>query len=107
MLSALTDKEVARSWDQLVNVRAEQIDSGKDITFNRVVKPSILASLGRDHFTHGIDVGCGSGHLTASLVPFCDKVVGIDISEKSVALASQRFAHSSVSFSFVFVGSTA
>jgi 2-polyprenyl-3-methyl-5-hydroxy-6-metoxy-1,4-benzoquinol methylase len=92
------DEDGAASWDRLVSMRAEQIDSGKDLTFNFVVKPRILAVLNRRQFLNAVDVGCGSGHLTHVLSAYCDQITGIDLSKQSIELASSRFATEKVRF---------
>lgn len=35
-------------------------------------------ALGPEHFTVGLDVGCGTGYSTIALVDYCDIVMGID-----------------------------
>lgn len=37
-----------------------------------------------------LDIGCGVGHSTVALVPYCDKIIGIDNSEEMLRLAMQE-----------------
>ena len=49
-----------------------------------------VASLPRPRYESGLEVGCSTGELTASLAPRCDSLLAIDISDTAVASASQR-----------------
>lgn len=55
-----------------------------------------LASLPRDHYLRGWELGCSNGVLTAALAPRCAQLLATDLSEQAVAaarLALAKHAH--------------
>ena len=52
----------------------------------------MLAALDGRRFARALDVGCSLGAFTEMLAPRCDEVLGVDISEISVARARDRLA---------------
>jgi SAM-dependent methyltransferase len=82
-----TQSEIAHEWDRIATYRSEQIRTGKDISYEHVLVPSILDLIeGCDH-SAVLDVGCGCGFLTARLAESSQQVTGIDISSRSIQLA--------------------
>jgi LmbE family N-acetylglucosaminyl deacetylase/SAM-dependent methyltransferase len=49
-----------------------------------------VSSLPRARYRSGLEIGCSTGELTASLAERCDSLLAIDISAEAVARASQR-----------------
>jgi len=49
-----------------------------------------LDSLGRERFTSALEIGCSIGVLTAQLAERSGRVVGIDVSDRALALARAR-----------------
>jgi len=55
-----------------------------------------LASLPRDHYLRGWELGCSNGVLTAALAPRCAQLLATDLSEQAVTaarLALAKHAH--------------
>ncbi|WP_369976400.1 class I SAM-dependent DNA methyltransferase [Xanthomonas bundabergensis] len=52
----------------------------------------LLASLPRARFERAWEFGCSNGELTAALAPRCAALLATDLSERAVALATQRNA---------------
>lgn len=102
-VQAVTRSTLETQWDNLANLRLLQIMSGQDITYNRVLMPAIFETIGERYFNHCLDVGSGVGVLTSALQMHCAKVVGIDISPRSVELASKTFAGDRLRFDNVSV----
>ena len=46
-----------------------------------------LASLPRDHYLRGWELGCSNGVLTAALAPRCAQLLATDLSEQAVTAA--------------------
>ena len=96
--SSITDSEVAKEWDKLAPIRLRQIRSKSDITYNHVIKPSVLG-LVRERFQTSVirnsclDVGCGIGDLTNNLSVYFEDTLGIDLSEKSIEIAATYYRH--------------
>ncbi len=49
-----------------------------------------LAALGASRFERGLEVGCSIGVLTERLAALCTELVGIDVSDRALALARRR-----------------
>lgn len=54
-------------WNKAAALRREQIESGLDITFNKVFVPYFLKLVGTFEPKSILEVGCGTGHLAAKL----------------------------------------
>jgi predicted TPR repeat methyltransferase len=57
-----------------------------------IAKRADTLSFLRAHYARGCEIGCSNGVLTRALATRCDRVVGIDISQKAAALARDRLA---------------
>jgi SAM-dependent methyltransferase len=79
---------VAREWDAIAALREDQIRSGKDHSANFVLAPAILNSLPRADSL--VDIGCGTGWLTAVAQRDAKVTVGIDPSYDSIAIAREH-----------------
>jgi 2-polyprenyl-3-methyl-5-hydroxy-6-metoxy-1,4-benzoquinol methylase len=90
-LDAKSITDITSEWDALAHVRLQQISSGKDITFKHVLAPNILHLAKREAANTIIDAGCGVGVLTSLLTEQCNKVIGVDPSAESVAIARRHF----------------
>lgn len=87
-VSKKTVLEITEEWDLLAGVRLEQILSGRDITYNRVIVPSTLELVPSGHDIENVlDAGCGVGVLTSKLAQNFKQVVGVDPSSGSIKLA--------------------
>lgn len=70
----------AGSWDDL-----------RQELFGGAVGGGALLGLLDDRWVVG-DLGCGSGHVTALLAPFVQRVIGVDASASMLARATERLA---------------
>lgn len=86
-ISRPTMAAIAQEWDGIATTRMEQIDSGDDITFEKVLSPLILELAAQSDTTNVLDVGCGTGGMTHRLSKICKNVVAIDPSPESIRLA--------------------
>jgi SAM-dependent methyltransferase len=71
---------VARVGDQ-------QIRGGTDVSYNLVLLPEILRMTKQVPHRIIVDVGCGTGVLTERLAGLGSRVVGVDLSAESIAIA--------------------
>jgi SAM-dependent methyltransferase len=90
-----TQAEITHEWDRIAVHRSDQIRSGKDISYEHVLIPSILELINGCDWASALDVGCGCGFLTARLAESAGHVTGIDISSRSVELAKRNCQQSS------------
>ena len=86
--------EIQSEWDVLCENRQNVIDSGKDFSLLSVTAPCIINALKESNSNKILDVGCGTGYLTAQLSKYCNKCVGIDISSASISLARSHYSNS-------------
>ncbi len=79
---------ISKEWDKNAEQRYRQIRSGKDISYHHILVPTILTLLGDISGKEGMDIGCGPGVLTRLIAQRVKKIVGIDISEQMISIAS-------------------
>lgn len=80
---------ICAQWDRIAVERNTQLRSGRDLSFEFVLKPTILdlvADVNRDSV---LDAGCGSGVLTEVLADMATTVVGVDMSHVNIELADR------------------
>ena len=74
-------------WDQLAEERHRQIEAGEDLSFEHVLVPTTLRLLEAADVACVVDIGCGAGDFTARLARVARRVVGVEPSGASVAVA--------------------
>lgn len=82
--------QIALEWDRIAELRAHQIETGKDLSFTTVLLPCILALSSESKLDYVLDVGCGAGFLTGEIAKSARSVIGIDLSKESIRIAKQR-----------------
>lgn len=95
--------EIALEWDRLAHIRHEQIRSGKDLSFDHILLPTILSLAAPCDWSNILDFGCGTGILSEKLVASAGKVVGVDMSTVSIEIAQRQYSNIK---SLTFVAST-
>lgn len=76
---------VTEEWNMIAPERDAQVASDQDASFTKVLEPWILRRT--SGASRILDVGCGTGRLTSKLRLGAQKVVGIDPSDVSIAIA--------------------
>ena len=61
-----------------------------DLSYDRVIVPSLLNMLGNVDGAAVLDAGCGLGFLTAEVARSAERVVGVDLSPQQIALAREH-----------------
>ncbi|MEI6830742.1 MAG: class I SAM-dependent methyltransferase [Synechococcaceae cyanobacterium ELA445] len=82
-----TTKQIAWQWDMVAKSRDDQLRSGLDVSYDQVLSPAILQLIQAKSSHRVLDVGCGSGVLAERIAYLAQSVVGVDPSQKSIALA--------------------
>lgn len=88
--------QIAKEWDAIAALRDDQIASGKDHSANAVLAPAILARLKTCKSL--VDIGCGTGWLTARAEEYTSLAVGVDPSKESISLARLRHPGRSIKY---------
>ncbi|MCL2868939.1 MAG: class I SAM-dependent methyltransferase [Candidatus Bathyarchaeota archaeon] len=101
-ISKPDNTKIAEMWDSLAIKRQRCIAEGTDTTFMYVICPHILSLLAEyPEDSRIIDLGCGTGSLTHAIANRHKSVVGLDISESSIALASNSNTHENSDVKFI------
>jgi SAM-dependent methyltransferase len=83
-------------WTKAAELRRDQIESGLDITFNRVFVPFFLNCVEQYRPRSILEVGCGTGHLAARLAGACPHVEALEPSPGMHAVATAVLGKSPV-----------
>ena len=78
---------LAKEWDSIAQTRSNQIESGQDISHSKVLLPTMVQLSSGLNFKRVLDAGCGTGSLTRLVARKAQRIVGVDMSSKSIALA--------------------
>jgi SAM-dependent methyltransferase len=88
---------MSHEWDTMAVLRDDQILSGRDISFGRVILPALMSLLPR-RVPRLLDVGCGTGVLTQELLKVADEIIGVDPSATSIERARSRIQSNAAEF---------
>lgn len=80
-------------WDLNAEARHKQIISDVDVSYHKLLIPTIMRLLGSLNDKRVIDVGCGSGYLTAKIANHASFALGIDPSKGMIEVANREYAH--------------
>lgn len=83
-------------WSKAAGLRREQIESGLDITFNRVFLPYFLGCMEERAPNRILEVGCGTGHLAARLATVVPHVEALEPSPGMHSVAKDVLGNSNV-----------
>src|SRR5437870_4613196 len=81
--------DLAQEWDKLAEERHRQIVSGEDLSFHHVVVPIARRLFDGSDGTTVLDIGSGTGDFTVQLAQIVQKVIAIEPSSASMALAQR------------------
>lgn len=88
-----TPQALVAEWDGLAARRRQEILGGVDFSFSETLAPAVMLEVASARSRYRspalVDIGCGTGELTADLQELADEVVGIDPSGKSIDLAQK------------------
>ncbi|MDY0281229.1 MAG: class I SAM-dependent methyltransferase [Salinivirgaceae bacterium] len=84
------------AWDKAGDARRQQIESGSDLTFCKVFVPYYVELVVRLKPASLLEVGCGTGHLSARLAEYVPTVVAIEPSHGMYEIALQTLANRGV-----------
>lgn len=83
-------------WNKAASLRREQIESGLDITFNRIFIPYFHECVEGYDPKRLLEVGCGTGHLAASLAKRGRHIEALEPSPGMFSVAKEVLANSAV-----------
>ena len=84
-----SELQIIQEWDSIAEARLNQIDSGLDSSFSKVLAPAILNRLNQKEL-RVLDIGCGTGTLSQKISNTVREVVALDPSCNSIRLARER-----------------
>src|SRR5487761_1252589 len=93
-----TLSQIRSEWDAIARVRADQIDSHRDLSFHLAVLPMIERLARAADRSRILDAGCGTGFLTQRLSMHAGHVVGVDLSATSIQLAQSNHGAENVTY---------
>lgn len=76
-------------WCKSAYIRKSQIESGKDITFEKVLKPFIIDRIKGSSYSSILEIGAGTGHLAKEVYQICRNITAIEPSEGMFAVAEK------------------
>lgn len=85
---------IANEWNKIAEKRNAEIKKGNDQSLLHILYPKIeqrIKELNIQTKRVVVDCGCGSGYIANRLSPYCSKIVGIDISDKSIEIAKSQY----------------
>lgn len=98
--TAKSHAELAREWDQLAEERHRQIASGEDLSFEHVIVPTTWGLFEGADRAVVLDIGSGTGEFTARLAQVAGRVIAVEPSRASTAVA-RRVCQSAQNVQFV------
>jgi len=96
--SDISLKKVSQEWDRLAETRSRQVRSGLDDSMTNVLAPAVLGLLSTSDTKSVLDIGCGTGWLTARVARLAGHVVGVDMSTRSIEVAMRDSTLSNVEY---------
>lgn len=84
------------SWSEMAPLRREQIESGRDITFNKVFVPFYVKLIAALRCNSIVEVGCGTGHLAKNLSTMVERTYAVESSPGMHAVATDVLRDSGV-----------
>jgi cyclopropane fatty-acyl-phospholipid synthase-like methyltransferase len=83
--------DLYKKW-QMERVYAREHPWGREASAAAPAADLAISHIADRHYRSCLDVGSGFGDYTKRVAPICDSVLGIDISNRAVAIAQQRLA---------------
>jgi 2-polyprenyl-3-methyl-5-hydroxy-6-metoxy-1,4-benzoquinol methylase len=83
-------RQIGREWDRVAGPRDADLWAGRDVSYANVLEPAILNAIPDWSGLRVLDVGCGTGMLARHLARRGATIEGIDVSEVSIRLATDR-----------------
>ena len=90
--------DISLEWNTVCEKRHIIIDNGQDISLLYVTMPCILNGVRKHSPKRVLDVGCGTGYLTNKLADECNMCFGIDVSERSIIVAKNKYKKENMTF---------
>lgn len=84
-------------WNEIATIRRRQIESGIDLTFSKVFLPYYTNLVVQLRPNSLLEVGCGTGHLSAALSEYVPAITSLEPSSGMHFTASEVLSGKSVS----------
>ena len=94
-LESIDKNNIISLWNNIADIRYQQIISGMDDSFLNILVPNMLILLSPGKYQNLLDVGCGNGLFTKELIPYSKRIFGIDFSERNIKIAKDNLRKAS------------
>lgn len=86
----MSDRPSSRraTFEALYSERGDPWNLGSE--YERAKRVATIAALGGRNFANILEIGCGTGALTAELVPHCERIVALDLSQTALETAREN-----------------
>jgi ubiquinone/menaquinone biosynthesis C-methylase UbiE len=84
------DSKVTKNWDRDSKTWSENVRAGGDVYRDHFNNPNFFKFIGSLDGKTVLDAGCGEGYNTRIVSKQCNKVIGVDISQKMIEFANQQ-----------------
>ena len=84
--------DLSDEWDGMAAERHKQIVSGADLSFHHVIAPAVMSMLATVATDRVLDIGAGTGELTAKIATMAKAVTAVEPSRKSISIAKNYCA---------------
>lgn len=83
--------QIVREWDLNAEARHAQIVSKIDVSYHKILIPTLLQLMGNIKHLNVLDVGCGSGIFASEMSKSGARVIGIDPSSEMIRIANTEY----------------
>lgn len=86
------------NWDRVANEYDERVGDSGDFNHKTYINPVTLEILGNLRNKRILDLACGQGYFSKILADKGAHVIGVDLSEKLIEKAKEKFNHRNIQF---------
>ncbi len=93
-----TPKDPTNNWNKVARDYDKRVGDNGDFLQKTYINPAILGMLGNVRNRNILDVACGTGYFAKILKDKGANVVGVDISEKMIKIAKEKYEETGIKF---------
>jgi 2-polyprenyl-3-methyl-5-hydroxy-6-metoxy-1,4-benzoquinol methylase len=97
-LVRIDNDDVAAIWDEIADIRYDEIISGRDRSYNHILMPLFHHEIKSLKPRTLLDAGCGLGFISKDISKFAGEVTAVDLSRRSIELAQRNNSASNLEY---------